>query len=210
MEITLALMPDEAGNKAIQQIVYNVSQIVKQSPYDTAGIITKENIPHLSLFQMDVDDKNLPKVFNKAKDTVRKSSLTKISLSMHNTLSFAEENLFWYPNQQADFMSSFHSVLVDSVKDYRSSSLLQQIPQDISSLSLNQQQLIKTYGVYWGCPGSSFNPHFTIAYNLPESMWNFSDLQLSGLSQNITLNRLTIGQIGFYGNVVKIYNEIEL
>lgn len=217
MDLTIALLPCTLDLESVKSLSECVQKNLTQNAIEFHQC---ENTPHISLFQMRIEGEG--KKLSELKEAFRKGSQSykAFSLPFQNFLNLSGKNIFWTVDRtnQLYELEKLHGDVVETVKSYRSSRPLQQIEQDPTPLTQDQQKLMENYGVFWGCPGETFNPHFTLAYNInlvPQVVDAINSFQIPSTfsgpdNYKVTFNRLVVGKIEFHGNLVKVLEEVVL
>ncbi|HLD95151.1 MAG TPA: hypothetical protein VI959_00725 [Alphaproteobacteria bacterium] len=126
---------------------------------------------------------------------------------MKTTLEIVGNNIFWrsFDMSSKFCFEDFHKDLVGKLKKYKNAPLLQ---IQNKNLTLEQEKLVKEYGVYWGIPGY-FDPHITVVYELSlteekrEKVKRFLKM-LEVKNYILKPTKLILARIEYYGNLEEV------
>ncbi|WP_419421423.1 2'-5' RNA ligase family protein (plasmid) [Legionella sp. D16C41] len=172
----------------------------------------KENIQtryHISLFQgrfpLSAVDELLPKLKHLVED------FTSLTIEMKAELKATTRHVFWEVQPNSALQLLHHNIVLVCLP-YRQG-MLQQFQDRYLTMSLEEQQQVDKFGVM--SAEDKFNPHITIFYH-SNGDTRVNELVKQPLGQigscklepfDIT-NRIALGQLGYYGQVIEIISNI--
>ncbi|MGL5720039.1 MAG: hypothetical protein ACRCYP_04530 [Alphaproteobacteria bacterium] len=179
-----------------------------------------QNHPQISLFQLRTTRQQQANLELEIEAVCK--TLSPLNVRMKSSLTDTQENIFWDVEEfleSQDCVNSFHKNLVERLVPYRSSNLLEQI--DPKTLNEAQKRDIAKFGIYWGLPGSSFNPHVTLLYGSGGDRTNSTGEwvriqslleRIEGLSTQevFPLRELMLGRLGRDGQITQILKSFQL
>lgn len=185
----------------IAQQTKNFNQLIKQylAKRNTA-LVNVMNIPHLSFYQLAIPVNRLDAVETNLKKIAQQTKV--FSLHLKNKPQIQGANVFWNAEDYAAFKQLENKVLDSKIPALRQGYLRQL--EDPKTLSPEQQQLVKQYGIYW--IKQLATPHITVFYDLPKNVQGLVDYleQLKVTAPIFAVQYLGYGLIDYSGNVVKI------
>lgn len=204
------LIPAENSVKALSE---KLSRSIKDDLKEfRIGFDLCTNVPHISLYQLNVPKKNLDLVLEQISDICDTHQQFDFQMDCHPEI--VGSNIFWRSNEatQNSFLKDLLHSVVNNIKNFKHKTPLRQIVPSIESLSKEQISLIEKYGVFWGLP-DNFDPHITLVYNLsnPGEVKENNILEKYAIDPlNFFSNKLCVGQIGYHGNVEEIISCFKL
>ena len=164
------------------------------------------NIPHISLYQMNVSLINLMEV-ERILSALTLGGLVGAEFSMDQHAGWEGDNIFWRVRsmRKNTYIKIFQSHVVDQLKPLRHQNSPLQLQNRIPYLKTNQRKDVEEYGVYWGLP-HNFDPHVTLVYKssllsdrVKTILKTFSFPILS-----FEIGSIALAKLGYYGNVETI------
>ena len=206
IEIGIVLLPDDDVRLASETLSKQIYDELDAIDFSIAKVA---NQPHISLFQMNMDESFLP-ALHKALATIT-LECPKMSLELEPYLRNTYENIFWDVAKDTNDYSILEGVfqtVVDKVANLRHPNLMRQLRN--IELSKDDLALIERYGVNFGVPGR-FNPHITICYDSGQSKQIDGVVNKIAIPQKkLTCNQLAIARLGFSGNVEEILASFDI
>ncbi|ACQ67832.1 hypothetical protein BJP44_05225 [Candidatus Williamhamiltonella defendens] len=210
-------------------ILFSLPHNVQEESQKLSGEVTRrliahfpenppKNIPHISLFQLKIEESRLPELIENLGVFLKKNPFLP-TLTMRSSLTDTQENIFWTVERIDDEtnLNDFHKSIVEIAAAYRSSELMEQVRM-LRNLSLDQREKVKNYGIFWGLPGN-LNPHITLFYDsgVDRKDQNKTFISIKDLIGEIAVTpgivfkaqSLAIGKLGRSGNVEKILYKFE-
>lgn len=205
IEVGIVLLPDKTCSDKCEMYANILKGHFHEEIYPNIHI---KNKPHLSLYQLNIDDRDLEKVKNAIELVSQKYE--KLAFVLDDKLVDTKENVFWC-SQRAKTdqkLLALLSEVIDSVKLLRHKNLMRQL-RDIP-LDESDKILIEKYGVPFGVP-ERFNPHITILYNtfnlIKEEYLSFTK---EPIEQEVKFDKIAVVQLGISGNIEKTLIEYKL
>ncbi len=178
-----------------------------------------KNIPHISLFQLKIEERRLPQLIERLSVFLEKNTFLP-TLTMRSSLTDTQENIFWIVEKvdAETRLNDLHTSIVEIARVYRSSDLMEQVSSTLGALSLDQRKKVENYGIFWGIPGN-LNPHITLFYDsgVDRKDQNKTFVSIQDLIGEIavtpgfvfTAESLAIGKLGRAGNVEAILHRFD-
>jgi len=193
----------------LSAVIMADSQRMNQEIYNDLKIKNVTNVPHISLFQGRFPEKNQAQLEQAVAAIAHETAPFKIE--MENNLIKASENIFWLTKSN-DSLIKLHQKILAEIPRYTDGLLMQQvIDMPPSSLTAQQKQKIKKYGIYW--VEENFLPHITIfysSYDHPKIPAVLAQVKPSLQNAEFTVTKIAIARLGYVGNVESILQEYRL
>lgn len=200
-EYGIFLLPDEDSEQLLRTLSTQVQTTFRkqQVPFNAV-----RNIPHLSLFQGCFDEEVLPPVYNDL--NALSQTLSCLTLKINPRLQDTQENIFLTFEKSLEALTLFNQFYKAPIYTRRTpNQLMAQVDAALEKgIDPKSQDLIKTYGLFWGVPGT-FNPHVTLIYGShihPNLEAALSDLNVP--ASPLRFNKIGMGRIGVEGNVEEV------
>lgn len=206
IELGIVLLPEEPIRNEVDRMNHFLF-----TEFQKEGITIKQlpNISHISIFQMNLDEKNLPILEKKVADVAKQYS--KLSLFLVPFLRNTHENIFWDIAKNSERYAELEKLLQDIIRKVghlRHKKPMRQLRN--IKLTAEEKDLIKKYGVPFGVP-ENFNPHITVYYDTGDRQIVDDVLKkVSICRKQFICNKLGLVQLGYNGNVEKILKCFEL
>lgn len=179
-----------------------------------------QNNPHISLFQLRTTSQNRANLELEIEAVCK--TFPSLRVRMKSNLTDTQENIFWDVEEfleSQDRVHSLHRNLVERLVTYRSSNLLEQIDPQV--LTEAQKIDVEKFGVYWGLPGPSFNPHVTLLYGSGVDRTNskgepiliqslLGHIGAFSTQEAFPIRELMLGRLGRDGQVTEILKSFPL
>ena len=161
------------------------------------------NVPHISLYQLKINDVYIDKIKTQIRDICKNYS--KFSFLMNNNIEKVGNNIFWRSYEAIENPILQHLLIetVESIKQFKDSSPLEQISSRFSTLTPEQKSLVDEFGVYWGLP-HNFDPHITLIYNLSRENVTIEKTPLLEKKVRFIAEEISVGIIGYHGNIERV------
>lgn len=188
MEITICLIP-----LALQcGIINDVISEIDKKPL--------KNIPHVSLFQMNINNSSLGSIINylSALDIQYIIPNEKLSFKVNKIVNTYENISLDIEPLSLENYTQFKNTIIENLKSLRSSQLMKQI--NLNSLSTKQKELVSNYGIYWGVGPSLVKNHLTLSYNNTLTL----NKNIPQEIEKLIFEFLAIAEIGEAGNIINI------
>jgi hypothetical protein len=185
-----------------------------------------QNTYHVTFFQMRIETSVLETLADELETIVGNFRPLNVKVEMSPVLTESPNYVFWDVKSMSNEKSNvqkIHEEIVNKISPLRSKNLMKRVAKDVENSTLSDEKLenIEKYGITWSLPGPNFHPHSTVLYNTG----NYSELINNGQLVNVKgllnvgnlsvhepfgIECLAIGQLGFYGNVLKVLRKISL
>lgn len=190
MSLGVALLPSKKVKKSLDDLVKKIS--IQE---DVSRFL---NIFHLSLYQIRTLNKNISLIKNALEEIAKRMNSLWLSF---NAIEKVAGNLFLIENGDADGLEELSRLVTRALKEFViEGCYLEQIEKRDF---LIHSSLIKEYGIFWGLPDISFDPHITLAYD-------FKGHEAYDLKNPIEgeFFEIILGKIGFQGNLENIIETV--
>lgn len=201
VQLNIAIIPEQR----IQQEAIKLSETLSKS-FDTHFILNTENLfPHVTISQARYPKKNLDKVIDMVKNTVKNITQCNVSLSQFD-LVFGEF-VFWNAFRSPELVG-FHQQIVDSTNSLREGLVIEHVAA-MTNLPPEDAGDREKYGAL--LIGPRYRPHITLT-RLRESgqIEKVAKVVGKGKEDHFTMTKIIIGYLGNHGTVNGVIEEIPL
>lgn len=203
-ELGIFLLPSDDLTSEIQHLTDDI--VIR---HKKKGIFFEqdENTPHVTLFQLVMDETKIPDLLEKISHELSVLSLIP-QVSLEPILTKVGHNLFWNVERlfENHFLKKAHTNIVHHALSLRSDNVMRQVAQHYK-LPPSQRESVDLYGIWWSLP-HNYDPHFTVIYDLPDG---FDETLIPPLKPQVFKPAfLGIGRLGFQGNVTQVIERLPL
>ena len=171
------------------------------------NLLGSENIPHITLFQGRFPSRNIEKIYQYIESLQNTYSPIDIFLTT-DLLVRQNLNVFWMVTKSPQMML-LHFEIAKRLFPLTENLLMEQFALLLNSptITISEKERLKSYGMLLS--GDDFLPHVTLC-KLNNSK-NKSKLDMMDIPQSsFQSNCITIGELGFYGNLLKVLHKVRL
>ena len=202
IEVGIVLLPVEETKVKYLAAAKDLRCVIEDE-----GIVFPDlpNIPHVSLYQMNVSLNTLQEV-EKILNGLNHDRLVGKKFPMDRQANREGDNIFWRISSMKgdEDIKATHFNVINCLKPLRAATSLKQLQDMMPFLNDIQRNDVEEYGVYWGLP-HNFDPHITLEYNtlsIDEVETILKKFLLPNLSFDI--GSIALVRLGYYGNVETI------
>lgn len=216
IEFAFVLLPDEEGSRQAEEVGLNVAAEVQRYSLEKSDPTRKNSynsplrLPHVSIGQYGLEEKELSILYDILREAVRRYSPFNEAIS-HN-LSVTEENIFLdfegiYEKTNPQIIDLFlflRKAYMDRVQTKFPIAQAERAKQE-NSTNPEEVELIEKYYQNWGIPEHNrIRPHFTLLYNYnpPREVIEKIIGHIAIPFQSIKITRLAALPIDYWGNAL--------
>ena len=193
-------------DEATQAQAIELSQHIGKE-YGAINLLGNGAIPHITLFQGRFPDTNKEKIYRYVKSLQDNHSPIEICL---NKKLFVRKNLnvFWMVTLSSQLMC-LHLDIAKYLFPLTENLLMDQFVRLLNSpnITISERERLESYGMLLS--GDAFMPHVTLCKL--NSLYNKNKISGWDAPQSsFRANCIAIGELGFYGNLVKIVHRVML
>ncbi|MEK6855812.1 MAG: 2'-5' RNA ligase family protein [Nanoarchaeota archaeon] len=130
-------------------------KLVKE--YGSSIIFSKNNMPHLNLYDLSVPKKNLPEIVKRLK----KIALNRESFDVDITgINYFPFGLFFIELKINNFLYELHKLIVNEITQLKGNGICEDYLEPVRKYNPNQKEMLKNHGNPFVL--SEFKPHITL------------------------------------------------
>lgn len=122
-------------------------------------LYTKDNLPHLNLYDLNIPKKNLSKVVEELTNKLAEAHSLKIRIGK---IKYFSHGVFFIAIRRDKLLATFHKDIVKTISKYKGSCICNYYLKRKNSYSRKQRLLLRKYGNPFVL--SEFKPHITIGF----------------------------------------------
>jgi 2'-5' RNA ligase len=217
LELGIAILPD----KDTTQEALRLNGLVLNALNSThLQIEPTKNIPHISLYHMAADESHVVQIIEILQSIWKNSPGFTIKMDKHLHLIDKLYYVFWNAEQakSCPHMKELLKKVINQLCPLRSKTLLQHVADSYEKFSLHDKKLVDQYGVSFGLPDISFNPHITLLYNTSIGRLNSKEIDVQAIktvieevtpsrSFEFAANKMVLAELGYQGNIINMIEE---
>ena len=200
LELNVCLIPP----KNISQHAISLSQQFSKKYETQFTLDNKHYIPHISLYHFPIPKHNL-KILTSTLEEIANSHQSLIL----ETTTLSTRNYLWWNINKTHQLEKLHTDLLKKINPLREN--LQRIKIDNSDQGFTNQQKMYIKKYAYPLVESEFVPHITITgFKDQHTKHTLNIISRPDKNFTFSINKLTLGTIGAFGNLPKIIKEFRL